>query len=53
MFFFPQDGFYRTLQTGVDWFAEAIGMPPERKYNSVLFGGMEGLSVSNYSVNNN
>ncbi|KAJ6668497.1 hypothetical protein lerEdw1_011979 [Lerista edwardsae] len=40
------DGFYRTLQNGVDWFAEAIGMPPERKYNSVLFGGLIGSIFS-------
>lgn len=36
-----QDGFYLSLQRGVDWFAVMVGMPPERKYNSVLFGGME------------
>lgn len=36
-----QDGLYLSLQRGVDWFAAMVGMPPERKYNSVLFGGME------------
>lgn len=36
-----QDGFYLSLQRGVDWFAVMVGMPPERKYNSVLFGGMK------------
>uniref|UniRef100_A0A493TP07 Uncharacterized protein n=1 Tax=Anas platyrhynchos platyrhynchos TaxID=8840 RepID=A0A493TP07_ANAPP len=36
-----QDGLYLSLQHGVDWFAEMVGMPPGRKYNSVLFGGME------------
>lgn len=35
-----QDGFYLSLQRRVDWFAVMIGVPPERKYNSVLFGGM-------------
>ncbi|EHB06981.1 Major facilitator superfamily domain-containing protein 10, partial [Heterocephalus glaber] len=25
---------------GVDWFATAIGMPAEKRYNSVLFGGL-------------
>lgn len=40
------DGFYRTLQHGVDRFAEVIGMPPERKYNSVLFGGLIGSIFS-------
>lgn len=36
-----QDGFYLSLQRGVDWFAGMAGIPPERKYNSVLFGGRE------------
>ncbi|XP_053107882.1 major facilitator superfamily domain-containing protein 10 isoform X3 [Hemicordylus capensis] len=40
------DGFYMTLQHGVDWFAEVIGMPAERKYNSVLFGGLIGSIFS-------
>ncbi|XP_063192585.1 major facilitator superfamily domain-containing protein 10 isoform X2 [Chroicocephalus ridibundus] len=41
-----QDGFYLSLQRGVDWFAEMVGMPPERKYNSVLFGGLIGSIFS-------
>ncbi|CAJ0950467.1 unnamed protein product [Ranitomeya imitator] len=32
------DGLYHTLQHTVDWFAAAVGVPQERKYNSVLFG---------------
>lgn len=38
---FFQDGLYLSLQRGVDWFAVMAGIPPERKYNSVLFGGRE------------
>ncbi|NXY86595.1 MFS10 protein, partial [Alcedo cyanopectus] len=41
-----EDGFYLSLQRGVDWFAEMVGMPPERKYNSVLFGGLIGSIFS-------
>ncbi|NWU61997.1 MFS10 protein, partial [Pterocles burchelli] len=41
-----EDGFYLSLQRGVDWFAEMVGMPPERKYNSVLFGGLIGSVFS-------
>ncbi|XP_056372097.1 major facilitator superfamily domain-containing protein 10-like [Oenanthe melanoleuca] len=40
------DGFYLSLQRGVDWFAEMAGIPPERKYNSVLFGGLIGSIFS-------
>ncbi|XP_008109518.1 major facilitator superfamily domain-containing protein 10 isoform X1 [Anolis carolinensis] len=40
------NGLYRNLQHGVDWFSEAIGMPPERKYNAVLFGGLIGSVFS-------
>lgn len=29
----------RLLAARVDWFAAAIGMPAEKRYNSVLFGG--------------
>lgn len=36
----PQDPLYGSWQRGVDWFAAAIGMPEEKRYNSVLFGGM-------------
>ncbi|XP_062494687.1 major facilitator superfamily domain-containing protein 10 isoform X3 [Pezoporus occidentalis] len=41
-----QDGFYLSLQRGVDWFAVMAGIPPERKYNSVLFGGLIGSIFS-------
>lgn len=34
-----QDGVYQCLQSVVDWFREALGIPMEKKYNSVLFGG--------------
>lgn len=34
-----QDGVYQCLQSMVDWFREALGIPMEKKYNSVLFGG--------------
>ncbi|XP_068926940.1 major facilitator superfamily domain-containing protein 10 isoform X2 [Petaurus breviceps papuanus] len=40
------DPFYQSLQQGVDWFAAMIGVPPERKYNSVLFGGLIGSIFS-------
>ncbi|KAJ7329945.1 hypothetical protein JRQ81_016119 [Phrynocephalus forsythii] len=45
---FSQNGdpFYMTLQHGVDWFSEVVGVPPERKYNSVLFGGLIGSIFS-------
>ncbi|XP_065516562.1 major facilitator superfamily domain-containing protein 10 isoform X6 [Lathamus discolor] len=41
-----QDGFYLSLQRGVDWFAVMAGIPPEQKYNSVLFGGLIGSIFS-------
>ncbi|KAJ7403336.1 Nucleolar protein 14 [Pitangus sulphuratus] len=41
-----EDGFYLSLQRGVDWFAGMAGIPPERKYNSVLFGGLIGSIFS-------
>uniref|UniRef100_A0A8C7E8U9 Major facilitator superfamily domain containing 10 n=1 Tax=Nothoprocta perdicaria TaxID=30464 RepID=A0A8C7E8U9_NOTPE len=41
-----EDGFYSSLQHSVDWFAVKVGMPPERKYNSVLFGGLIGSIFS-------
>ncbi|KAM4051165.1 major facilitator superfamily domain-containing protein 10 isoform 1-T2 [Anomaloglossus baeobatrachus] len=40
------DGLYQTLQHTVDWFAGAVGVPQERKYNSVLFGGLIGSLFS-------
>ncbi|XP_037685223.1 major facilitator superfamily domain-containing protein 10 isoform X4 [Choloepus didactylus] len=41
-----QDPLYGSWQRGVDWFATAIGMPPEKRYNSVLFGGVVGSGFS-------
>ncbi|NXD66425.1 MFS10 protein, partial [Eolophus roseicapillus] len=41
-----EDGFYLSLQRGVDWFAVMAGIPPEQKYNSVLFGGLIGSIFS-------
>ncbi|KAK1174747.1 major facilitator superfamily domain-containing protein 10-like [Acipenser oxyrinchus oxyrinchus] len=40
------DGVYQSLQSIVDWFGETIGVPVERKYNSVLFGGLIGSLFS-------
>uniref|UniRef100_A0A8D0L8U1 Major facilitator superfamily domain-containing protein 10 n=1 Tax=Sphenodon punctatus TaxID=8508 RepID=A0A8D0L8U1_SPHPU len=40
------DGFYQSLQYGVDWFAAVVGVPPGRKYNTVLFGGLIGSIFS-------
>ncbi|XP_039606802.1 major facilitator superfamily domain-containing protein 10 [Polypterus senegalus] len=40
------DGIYRSLQNTVDWFSEKVGVPEERKYNSVLFGGLIGSLFS-------
>ncbi|XP_077157851.1 major facilitator superfamily domain-containing protein 10 isoform X2 [Paroedura picta] len=40
------DGLYMTLQRGVNRFAAVVGVPPERKYNSVLFGGLIGSIFS-------
>ncbi|KAM3867798.1 major facilitator superfamily domain-containing protein 10-like [Diretmus argenteus] len=37
---------YQSLQSIVDWFREAVGIPMERKYNSVLFGGLIGSLFS-------
>ncbi|CAI9613990.1 unnamed protein product [Staurois parvus] len=37
---------YQTLQGTVGWFAGAVGIPQERKYNSVLFGGLIGSLFS-------
>ncbi|CAO2640226.1 Major facilitator superfamily domain-containing protein 10, partial [Lemmus lemmus] len=41
-----QDPLYGSWQRGVDWFATAIGMPTEKRYNSVLFGGIIGSAFS-------
>lgn len=38
---FPgQDVMYQSMQGVVDVFREAVGIPLEKKYNTVLFGGM-------------
>ncbi|KAM9086928.1 major facilitator superfamily domain-containing protein 10 isoform 2-T2 [Megaptera novaeangliae] len=41
-----QDPLYGSWQRGVDWFAAAIGMPAEKRYNTVLFGGLIGSVFS-------
>ncbi|KAG8011867.1 Selenocysteine insertion sequence-binding protein 2 [Nibea albiflora] len=40
------DVVYQSLQSVVDWFREAVGIPLEKKYNAVLFGGL----ISSYAV---
>uniref|UniRef100_G1Q2B1 Major facilitator superfamily domain containing 10 n=1 Tax=Myotis lucifugus TaxID=59463 RepID=G1Q2B1_MYOLU len=40
------DPLYGSWQRGVDWFAAAIGVPAEKRYNSVLFGGLIGSIFS-------
>ncbi|KAI5261770.1 major facilitator superfamily domain-containing protein 10 isoform X2 [Manis pentadactyla] len=40
------DPLYGVWQRGVDWFAAAIRMPAEKRYNSVLFGGLIGSAFS-------
>nr|KAF6501380.1 major facilitator superfamily domain containing 10 [Molossus molossus] len=40
------DPLYGSWQRGVDWFAAAIGMPAEKRYNNVLFGGLIGSVFS-------
>ncbi|KAL3975486.1 tyrosine-protein phosphatase non-receptor type 14/21 [Sarotherodon galilaeus] len=40
------DGVYQSLQSVVDWFRVAVGIPLEKKYNSVLFGGLIGSLFS-------
>ncbi|XP_072243598.1 major facilitator superfamily domain-containing protein 10 [Leuresthes tenuis] len=40
------DGTYQSLQTVVDWFREVLGIPMEKKYNTVLFGGLIGSLFS-------
>uniref|UniRef100_A0A8C2W934 Major facilitator superfamily domain containing 10 n=1 Tax=Cyclopterus lumpus TaxID=8103 RepID=A0A8C2W934_CYCLU len=40
------DGVYQSLQSVVDWFREGVGIPMEKKYNSVLFGGLIGSLFS-------
>ncbi|KAF7660217.1 hypothetical protein LDENG_00286160 [Lucifuga dentata] len=41
-----QDVVYQSLQSIVDWFREVVGIPMEKKYNSVLFGGLIGSLFS-------
>uniref|UniRef100_A0A8C4I6J7 Major facilitator superfamily domain containing 10 n=1 Tax=Dicentrarchus labrax TaxID=13489 RepID=A0A8C4I6J7_DICLA len=41
-----EDVVYQSLQSVVDWFREAVGIPMEKKYNSVLFGGLIGSLFS-------
>uniref|UniRef100_A0A671UGA7 Major facilitator superfamily domain-containing protein 10 n=1 Tax=Sparus aurata TaxID=8175 RepID=A0A671UGA7_SPAAU len=40
------DAVYQSLQSVVDWFREAVGIPLEKKYNTVLFGGLIGSLFS-------
>ncbi|XP_019731741.1 major facilitator superfamily domain-containing protein 10 [Hippocampus comes] len=40
------DAAYQSLQSAVDVFREALGIPMEKKYNSVLFGGLIGSVFS-------
>ncbi|XP_029019925.1 major facilitator superfamily domain-containing protein 10 [Betta splendens] len=40
------DVVYQSLQGVVDWFRAAVGIPMEKKYNSVLFGGLIGSLFS-------
>uniref|UniRef100_A0A3Q0TAR8 Major facilitator superfamily domain containing 10 n=1 Tax=Amphilophus citrinellus TaxID=61819 RepID=A0A3Q0TAR8_AMPCI len=40
------DAAYQSLQSVVDWFREVVGIPMEKKYNSVLFGGLIGSLFS-------
>uniref|UniRef100_A0A1A8S3G5 Major facilitator superfamily domain-containing protein 10 n=2 Tax=Nothobranchius rachovii TaxID=451742 RepID=A0A1A8S3G5_9TELE len=40
------DVVYQSLQGVVDWFREAVGIPMEKKYNTVLFGGLIGSLFS-------
>ncbi|XP_057688900.1 major facilitator superfamily domain-containing protein 10 isoform X1 [Corythoichthys intestinalis] len=41
-----EDAVYQTLQSSVDVFREALGIPMEKKFNSVLFGGLMGSVFS-------
>uniref|UniRef100_A0A8C7XXM5 Major facilitator superfamily domain containing 10 n=1 Tax=Oryzias sinensis TaxID=183150 RepID=A0A8C7XXM5_9TELE len=40
------DATYQSLQNVVGWFRAAVGIPMEKKYNSVLFGGLVGSLFS-------
>uniref|UniRef100_A0A673CC98 Major facilitator superfamily domain containing 10 n=1 Tax=Sphaeramia orbicularis TaxID=375764 RepID=A0A673CC98_9TELE len=46
VFCLEQDAVYQSLQSVVDWFREAVGIPLEKKYNTVLFGGLIGSLFS-------
>ncbi|XP_069059617.1 major facilitator superfamily domain-containing protein 10 [Pleurodeles waltl] len=41
-----EDSFFQSLQNTVDWFASTVGVPQERRYNSVLLGGFIGSLFS-------
>ncbi|KAJ3603491.1 hypothetical protein NHX12_028236 [Muraenolepis orangiensis] len=41
-----EDAVYQSLQSVVDWFRGTVGIPMDRKYNSVLFGGLIGSLFS-------
>lgn len=41
-----EDDVYRFIQSTVDWFRGCIGIPLEKKYNTVLFGGLIGSLFS-------
>uniref|UniRef100_A0A4W4HDU4 Major facilitator superfamily (MFS) profile domain-containing protein n=1 Tax=Electrophorus electricus TaxID=8005 RepID=A0A4W4HDU4_ELEEL len=41
-----EDVVYQSLQSIVDWFRGAVGVPMETKYNNVLFGGLIGSLYS-------
>ncbi|XP_072289731.1 major facilitator superfamily domain-containing protein 10 [Eucyclogobius newberryi] len=41
-----EDDVYQYMQGAVDWFRESIGIPLDKKYNTVLFGGLIGSLFS-------
>ncbi|CAL1615827.1 unnamed protein product [Knipowitschia caucasica] len=41
-----EDEVYLFMQSAVDWFRESIGIPLDKKYNTVLFGGLIGSLFS-------
>lgn len=41
-----EDDVYRFMQGAVDWFRGSIGIPLDKKYNTVLFGGLIGSLFS-------
>ncbi|KAK7934358.1 hypothetical protein WMY93_005254 [Mugilogobius chulae] len=41
-----EDKVYQFMQSAVDWFRESIRIPLDKKYNSVLFGGLIGSLFS-------